>query len=199
MISHDLKCIFIHIPRCAGTSIETWLCGRDWWDIDPASKHLTAGQARHEYARWWDGYFKFSVVRDPYSRTLSLLKFREHFGLERSPAGLIDFSGYEKLFGRDPVIEHDHRFARRDQIMTENHKTGQVYGNLLDEPLDFIAKSENLATDMAFVQHRIGVTTPFNLHVERTNMPQREPLKPEDRSWIAATYAGDFQEFGYRR
>jgi hypothetical protein len=199
MISHVYRCIFIHIPRCAGSSIETWICGKDWWDVDPPTKHLTAAQARRAYGQWWDDYFKFSVVRDPYTRTLSLLKFCEHFGLHREAGKPIDFSGYEAMFGRDPIIEHDHRFTRRDQLANANHRLGSIYGNILDEPLDFIGKFENLAVDMAFVQRRIGFPEPFDLHVEKSNTPERILLDPEDRAWVSANYANDFSSFGYVR
>src|SRR5271166_1307490 len=81
VISHEYRCIFIHIPRCAGTSIEIWLTGQDWWDTDPRCKHLIASQARKLYASYWNRYFKFAVVRDPVERVISLLKYKTHFAL----------------------------------------------------------------------------------------------------------------------
>lgn len=199
MISHVYKCIFIHIPRCAGTSIETWLCGRDWWEVDASTKHLTASQTRNAYCEFWEHYFKFAVVRDPYSRTISLLKHADHFGLRSDSGQSVDFSGYEELFGQDIVVEHDHRFSSRDLLMNAKHRPGQVYGNILDEQIDFIGKFENLATDMALVQRRLGVPEPFNFHVEQSSTTERFKLSPEDRSWVAATYADDFSTFGYSR
>lgn len=197
MISHTYKCIFIHIPRCAGTSIETWLCGRDWWDVESRSKHLIASQARKLYAEWWSEYFKFSFVRDPFMRTLSLLKYGEHFGLRKEADRPIDFSAYNAVFGTEIVVEHDHRFANRERLLTCSHRPGCVYGNILDETLDFVGKFESLATDLAIVQGRIGFPQPFDLHVERSERSERQVLTREDRAWVAATYAGDFLQFGY--
>jgi len=75
MISHELKCIFIHIPRTAGSSIERALINDDWWNVDRKTKHLIANQAKKLYSEYWNDYFKFSFVRDPYSRMLSLTTF----------------------------------------------------------------------------------------------------------------------------
>lgn len=197
MISHAYKCIFIHIPRCAGTSIETWLCGLDWWDVECQSKHIIASQARRLYADWWDDYFKFSFVRDPYMRTLSLLKYGEHFGLRKDGDGTIDFSAYNAMFGADIVVEHDHRFANREQLLTRHHRPGCVYGNILDENLDFVGRFESLAADLAIVQSWIGFPQPFDLHVERSQRSERQDLTGIDRAWVAKTYADDFSRFGY--
>ncbi|TPV33865.1 sulfotransferase family protein [Paucihalobacter ruber] len=88
MISHKHKCIFIHISKCAGSSIEKA------FDIDVFSnatqnnknffgwseknklflQHATPQQLFDcEYLNYdiWDNYYKFIVVRNPYSRMMS--------------------------------------------------------------------------------------------------------------------------------
>lgn len=142
MISHQHKCIFVHLQSCGGTTIEGWLCGRDWWAIEPATKHLLASQARRLYAQWWDDYFKFSIVREPVDRMISCLRFPGYFGLQMTLANRMLLDGYHQLFGQDVVLENDYRFSRRQDLLTEKHRPGQVYGNLLDEELDFIGRYE---------------------------------------------------------
>jgi hypothetical protein len=46
MISHEHKCIFVHISRTGGSSIERTIFKKDWWLIDPATKHLTASKTK---------------------------------------------------------------------------------------------------------------------------------------------------------
>ena len=197
MIDHERKCIFIHVPRCAGTSIEQWICGEDWWEIEPSTKHLIASQARAAYADFWDEYFKFSIVRSPYSRVLSMLKYYEYFGLLPMADGTIDFSGYETLFGADIILEHDHRFVSRDEILRPKHQPNQIFGNILDEQLDFIGKFETLNADMALVRSRLGIDTVFDVHLERSEEGQRTALSASDREWIAAAYANDIAAYDY--
>ena len=72
MISHKYKCIFIHIPRTGGTSIELSLCGRTWDRIDLKTKHVPHEVARKRYARYWNEYFKFSFVRNPFDWLVSM-------------------------------------------------------------------------------------------------------------------------------
>ena len=73
MIDHRSKLIFIHIARTGGTSIEASLVGKDWWLVDPSSKHISAKQARDLYGKdIWEAYTKFSVVRNPWDRVVSM-------------------------------------------------------------------------------------------------------------------------------
>jgi len=65
MISHEHKCIFIHIPHTGGSSIEVALVGKNWIDVDQKTKHLDWKEAKALYSEYWDSYFKFSVVRNP--------------------------------------------------------------------------------------------------------------------------------------
>ena len=73
MIDHSRKLLFIHIARTGGTSIETAICGKDWWLIDSESKHISASQSRVLYGEEiWESYHKFSIVRNPWDRLLSM-------------------------------------------------------------------------------------------------------------------------------
>ena len=81
MICHKSKVIFIHIPRTAGTSVEKAFVGKDWFNIDVSTKHIYASTARDYYAEFWDEYFKFSIVRNPWDRMLSLSKFPHFYGV----------------------------------------------------------------------------------------------------------------------
>ena len=89
MINHKYKIIFVHIPKCAGTSISHLLFGTNqlkWkepnYDVHygwcPKRKlhlqHATPQQLLELdliNEKTWNEYFKFTVVRNPWSRALS--------------------------------------------------------------------------------------------------------------------------------
>jgi hypothetical protein len=52
MICHEKKLIFIHLPKCGGTSVETALTGKSWHQAGLyRHQHLTAEETR-ESAGW---------------------------------------------------------------------------------------------------------------------------------------------------
>lgn len=166
VISHEYRCIFIHIPRTAGTAIERWICGRDWWYIEPSTKHLVASQARRLYEEYWDGYFKFSLVPNPWDRMVSCLQFADYFGLRTLPrhdgdGEYLDISGYERLFGVPLTLEYDYRFATREEVLLPSHRPHTVYGNILDEELDYVGRFEDLPAVVEYLRDRLGVPKPF--------------------------------------
>jgi hypothetical protein len=144
------------------------IAGDDWWNIQPQTKHLLASQARKIYSDVWDRYYKFAFVRHPVDRMISCLKYQGHFGLSYARSSGFLFSRYHQKFGDDVVVEHDHRFWRRDDLVTHRHRPGTVYGNILDEPLDFIGRVENLEQDYKIVAKAIGMADPFVSHVEKS-------------------------------
>jgi len=199
MISHEHRCILVHIPRCAGTSIEAWVVGDDWWNIQPESKHLLASQAREIYSPFWNQYFKFAFVRHPADRMISCLKYDCHLGLSYDRQKGVSFSGYHEKFGDDIIVEHDHRFWRRDDLVTRRHGPGTIYSNILDERLDFIGRMENLHEDLKTVARAIGKSDPFNLHLEKSTWPvaKAQSLSIADIMHIEAMCRQDMDQFGY--
>jgi len=200
VISHRYRCIFIHIPRCAGSSVEQWIVGRDWWHVQRQTKHLLASQAKRMYARWWKSYFKFAIVREPVSRFISALNYASHFGLAINPSGRVDLSGYRARFGQDIVLEHDHRYYRRSDLLQPHHVSGAIFGNILDAEVDYIGRFETLSESMAEVRRLIGHAAPFEHWRERSKPVSAVPLpKVDDQviAEIAAMCAKDYSQFGY--
>lgn len=203
MISHELRCIYVHIPRTAGTSIEQWLVGRDWWRQEPSTKHLLASQAREVYAPYWDEYFTFSIVRNPWDRMISCLHFADHFGLRATTDEEgrmdLDLTGYLQRFGDPVVVEHDHRFTQRDELLRPEHHPGTVYGNVLDEDLDYIGRMEDLDEVARTISSACGVAEPFPMrHRAVASLDAVRPqLSDRSRERIHQLYAEDIARFGY--
>tara|TARA_Y200000002_G_C22301633_1_gene504780 strand:+ start:18 stop:599 length:582 start_codon:yes stop_codon:yes gene_type:complete len=83
MISNELKCIFIHCQKCAGESIEKALKGSpdknyagDPFEGSPL-KHANINYFKRNHSKYFEDYFKFSVVRNPWDRFISWVKYRD--------------------------------------------------------------------------------------------------------------------------
>ena len=168
MIDHTRKCIYIHIPRTAGTSIERWITGKDWWLVDSKTKHLLASQARRIYADHWDAYFKFAFVRNPWDRMVSMAKYGEFYGVHMCN-NIVNIDQYLNKYNDQLTLEHDQRFYRRACLLSDKHKAGCVYGNILDEELDFVGTYENLQHDITLVRDALGIKSAFDFHVEKSH------------------------------
>lgn len=99
MISHEHECIFVHIPKNAGQSVEQMFLrelGLDWEhrstlllrpNSDPSAgpprlAHLTAREyvsCGHVDQETFDRCFRFATVRNPWHRAVSMFRYRsEH-------------------------------------------------------------------------------------------------------------------------
>ena len=204
MISHKHKCIFIHIPRSAGTSLENWLCGSDWWDVEKETKHLIASQAKKIYSQFWDEYFTFSFVRNPWDRVVSGLKYADYFGVYYNPNPSIpsllelNFDGYKDRFGTEISLEHDHRFYRRGDLISDNHLPGQIYGNIIDEQLDYIGRFETLQEDCRKIQSILGIEEKMTIHNGKSQRNEyREYYNQDTMKKVERMYSKDIEHYGF--
>lgn len=67
MIIHDHKLIFIHIPKNGGRSISSLFNQR--------FDHFTANYYATEYRKFWESYTKFTILRNPYDRYVSMYHY----------------------------------------------------------------------------------------------------------------------------
>jgi len=162
MLCHAQKCIFVHIPKTAGQSIERAfleLAGTTWeqrapfllrYNGDPnlgppRLAHLTAD----DYIRFghvtedeYRSYYKFAFVRDPWARAISLYKQLKY----ESKCDFKSFIGthLKQLF------DEMYWFVRpqADFIYSSN-----------DELLvDFVGRFERLQTDFDQVCQRLNIS-----------------------------------------
>lgn len=196
MICHRHRCIFVHIPRTAGTSIEVALLGTDTWNTKPEEKHIYASTAKKIYSEWWDEYFKFSIVRNPWSRMVSLAKYDWFYGVELLD-GLISINQYLEKF---PHGEVDNRCIHPPS--THRPITNSVYLNYLDLELDYVGRFEDLSTGgWAHVQQAIGCDVALP-HIESSTMSNNQQKYTEyyddmTREIVANIYKLDIDYFGY--
>ena len=164
MISHQYRCVFVHIPKTAGMSIEqvfvdlvglTWktraplLLGRneDPRRGPPKLEHLRAGEylaCGHLTAAQLESYFKFSFVRNPWDRIVSEYKYRGY------PVK-IDFKTY--LFKHLPPPGWTDTYSH---VMPQYDFLHDEAGTLL---VDFVGKYETLQTGFDTVCARLGIPT----------------------------------------
>ncbi len=201
MIDHKNKVIFIHIPRCGGTSIEKALTGFDYWHINPILKHAPANIYRNLFRNYWDEYFKFSIVRDPYTRFRSLWKYRKAYRLNLDAEGKICIDKYVDYFGPNKIIELQENLINSGlevkYMDTCKFKKRQVYGNYINESIDKIYYFENLPEVFSELSNLFNINLP-TVHAEKSQDPPPE-LSKKSISLINDLCSNDFRKFRYTK
>lgn len=196
MINHKLKFIFIHTPRTGGSSIERALHGKDWWNTHPPSKHLTAHVAKKIYAPYWDDYFKFSFVRNPWDRMVSMLKYSSHYKLYLNKNKQIFTNNYFNWFGK---IEYDTRFFNFKQFNDFVPIKNSVYSNIIGEKINFIGKFEKLQEDFDELCSLLKIKNIELPHIEKSGNREnyRNYYSENEKNIISEKYAKDIEKFKY--
>ena len=173
-------------------------------------KHILASQAKLLYADYWADYFKFSFVRNPWDRMVSMAKSYPgtwHIKLDKkqkSPKLMDDnsFWGYKNRFGFPLTIERDRRFYKKADLSSSRHVENSVYLNLLDEDLDFIGRFENLKEDFAHVAKSIGLENTELPHAQHKGhksggLHYSEYYTEKTKDNVRELYKKDIDYFGY--
>ena len=186
MICHHTKCIFVHIPKNAGQSIEHVFLNRLGltWETraplllryngrpelgPPRLAHLRAEEyVRYKYLpqEMYDEYFKFAFVRNPWSRMVSFYKisrYSHRLEFKQFLTGVFKNKfWYEKRWFMGP--QTDFIYSGDDSLL-----------------VDFVGRFEQLQNDFNQVCDRIGLPHTEIPHVnlaENTKPnPSREPKK----------------------
>jgi hypothetical protein len=205
MISHEYKCIFIHIPKCGGTSIEDiiWPEPRKESDLwmglinkyenkyqTGGLQHLLGTQIRKEVGDViYDNYYKFSIVRNPWDKIVSQYTHT----LRRSD--IKEFLGMKK---NDSFKIYLERIQKRKHVQWEPQ-----YNFVHDENgeliVDFLGRFENFEKDALTALNHAGIevtSIPHSMKSQKRR-PYVEYFDSESKEIIEELYKQDINTFGY--
>ena len=205
MISHARHCIFVHIPKTGGTSIEDVIWpkprrGEDLWMgfIAPGRNKYQTGGLQHLLARQirievggdvFTRYFKFSIVRNPWDRVISQYSY-----LKQRP----DLQDYFGVKADAPLAQYLAAISRSDhvQVMPQLNFLRDGNGTML---VDLVGRFETLAQDAREIFRRIGIDDAVMPHEAKSDRRSgyRDYYDDETRERVTELYAEDIAHFGY--
>jgi hypothetical protein len=187
------RCMFIHIPKTAGSSISMSLFG------SLGGGHRTAGRYRLIFGQQrFDEYFKFAFVRNPWDRVLSAYNYLKAGGS----------SVRDREFSRQHLTDFDsfgdfvRRWLRVEDVHSQVHFMPQHEFIGLDDQdiaVDFLGRYETLETDFAAVSTHLGLSPSLGTETRVTNRrgSYRDEYDEETRGIVSDVYARDIEMFGY--
>ncbi len=210
MISHKHKCIFLHIPKAAGTSIERFLRSTD---PDIPEKVLR----KRGFSRFLNDhldYYIFSFVRNPYDRFVSAWKWGE---LKFSKEGDLPFYKKSRAIPFEEYVllttdldyrsNHIELWSEYDEYHTlpqfeffPNLNGGHYFTDKINSDFicDFIGRFENINEDFNKVCLNIGVKE-LKLPHAYNSKTFKQPLEWTDelKEKVYNYYKKDFELFNY--
>jgi chondroitin 4-sulfotransferase 11 len=199
VISNKHKFIFVHIPKCAGTSIEFSLNGSAYVKWDAHNKiwvqHATAEQIKKLYCQNYEDYFSFTFTRNPWDRAIS-----DYFWMKKDLSIEDSFKNYLLLENNfnTPNLRYPHlnMTGRGDHILAQSDFILNSNG---DRIVDFIGTFENLQEDFNIVCDKIGIPRKQLPHTNKTkHRNYTEYYDEETKQIVAQKYAKDIEYFGYK-
>lgn len=223
MISHCFKCIFIHIPKAAGTSVEQKLGlfdSPDWgmqdhralWEIQPVTFPILlsclfqSNKLKLKRQVLLARFFRLQGNK----RQMTSDQYRQYykFAIVRNPWARV-YSWYKNVM-RDPrhgigecefehfVKHHLDNWALRSQLWWIQNLSGRI-------GVDRVIRFENIASEMGEVLQRLGFSDLTLPHA----LESKDEGKSSKRSWrenytvttariIAERYKEEIELFGYR-
>src|SRR5690606_38825886 len=146
---HQTRSIFIHVPKCAGSSVNRALYPNTLLGHRPASYYQTC------FAEQYNHYFTFAFARNPWDRAVSAWSYLRQGGSPSQDATwsktLMRFASFDEFVKEwlcaENVTKQIH-FAPQHLYICDN--AGVV-------SLDFVARLENIQQDFATIAQRLGM------------------------------------------
>jgi len=224
MISHKYGCIFIHIPKCAGTSIEHVLGhfeghtanrgGQDHRSLRMIEMPLLTVHSvsslenihelyrrfKHQQVRkllnqnnkisvtseQYKEYFKFTIVRNPWSRAYSWYRNVMHDEIHKAKLGIENDITYKAFLKK---------YIGKGMLRPQTYWLKNFSGSV---DLDFVGRFENLHEDVKEAFKRMGLQNldlPHKIKGDSENF--QDYYDQETINIVENAYSEEINLFGY--
>ena len=187
------RCIFIHIPKCAGTSVLSSLSDGGVFYRD----HATWLDYKLANPKRYQAYYKFAFVRNPWDRLVSTYHYLASGGNKTTDLWLQEIMKQEGVDFRKFIMQ----FITADMMHTwlllkPQHAFVCNYKNEIE--VDFLGRFETIGTDFG------QVSTRLNIHGNLPKINQSHRAKYQDLytdtglvDRVYDLYGKDIDLFGY--
>lgn len=186
------KCIFVHIPKCAGVSVSKSLFG------NLAGGHRTIRDYQKIFTPMeFESFFKFCFVRNPWDRLVSAFHFLKNGGMNDMDkhwfsSNLIQFKNFES-FVNEWVIYPENKWAYIHFFPQYYY----IYDDNQCPKIDFIGDFENLNSDYTFITKKLGVGSNLILSNASVRKDYRVYYNSETMKIVGNMYEDDIRLFDY--
>lgn len=210
-LSHDLQCIFVHIPKTGGTSIEHTLGLFGDWRIENRDCLFGLIQSPDLLAKTWgtrflqhlsfteisslvtgsllDTYFSFSWVRNPWDRMVSIYsnKDPDMLAFARNSGIFLDGLSFTEFVFQTRALTHVH-LTDQASFITD------IQGRMT---VDFIGRFENFACDYQKLCDHLGISLPLQHKNASRHHAYQNYYNDQTLAEISRRYERDIDLFGY--
>lgn len=198
-ISHKYKCIFIHVPKNAGTSITNEFQMQE-------TGHWRATAIKRAHPKEWETYFKFTVVRNPFDRFVSSYNYaRMEKSYWHSVKGGTYYGKHEEYdLLKNKSFEECCKLFSTSRDTFKNHCWHRQYPYICDNQgkimVDFVVRYESFEEDMKYVYQKCGKTPSPRWDNQSTKSKDfLEYYTENTRNIVYNFYNRDFEIFGYNK
>ena len=179
MILFDKKIVFAHAPRTSGTSIEHALLeGRL---VKDSMKHLRASQLKKLVGKEWGQYYKFTIVRNPWDRIVSM--YHQPYFAEIGALTNKDLDFFIANYKPAPW-EH-----------------GVQCSDYADEEMNLVLRFESRTEGLDKFEKETGIKINNNIHKRSTNRTEssyRDFYTETTKKAVEQMFRDDIERYGYK-
>ncbi len=190
LIDDNHKCIFIHIPKNAGSSMTQAFQRIGARKSDQYDTHVPCTTISKDMPEKFNNYFKFAFVRNPWDRLYSMYKFTVRRGWCSKDVPFCEWilkdAITEACKYQEPIVPIQQK-SQLDWITDSE-------GNTV---VDFIGRFENLNQDFNKICNQIGSPMKLVNINASPGKPYREEYTEEAKRFVEEHYAKDIEVFNY--
>ena len=217
IIRHDLKLVFLHVPKCAGKEIRDVLltgaaegAGESLFNFSHSTRmrryvdlaHLPLDDLTHwpEF-QWLERYTVIAAIRHPLARLRSAAN-EFHRQRNKTEEAVVNGPGLPERWCRNYMAELPWRHARRDPRYIHSLPITS-FTHLGDQPMvDHLLRCPSLRDDLLALADRLAWPQVLKQAIgeQLRNASEAEPPACSDpQEWLLAQrlYQRDFQTFGF--